>query len=282
MNKPTIGIIGFGMVGKAIQHGFAQLCDFSIYDINPLESQNTLEEVAEDSDFIFICVPSPMNINTGKCDLSIVRDTLKKLKELRSRAIIIIKSTIPPGTTEKFREEFYPLDIVFNPEFLTARTSKLDFINSSRIIIGGQYEILDKVEDLYRMRFPHTPIFRTDPTTAELVKYTANTFFATKLSFFNEIYDICEELNIDYNDVIKMTIADQRIGNSHYTIPGHDGLRGYGGLCFPKDINALIYKAKELGINPIILKAVWKKNLEVRKKRDWEEIEGAISNKTDV
>jgi len=278
--KPIIGIVGFGMVGQALQHGFAQTCDFRIYDKNPKLSENTLKEVVIDSDFIFICVPTPMKRDSGEADISIIDKTLNYISfylPYDNGKIFIIKSTIPPGTTNKLKEKYKNLRIIHNPEFLTARSFKLDFINQSRIIIGGDEDDCKEVEKLYRLRFLHTPIFITDSTTAEMAKYTANCFFATKLSFFNEIYDICQKLGINYYDVIKMTLADGRIGNSHYDIPGHDGLRGYGGLCFPKDIKALIYKAKELEINPIILEAAWKKNLLVRKKKDWEDIPGAVS-----
>lgn len=272
--KPTIGIIGFGIVGKAIQHGFAQKADFRIYDVDSQISENTLKEVAEDSDFIFVCVPTPMKIKTGEADISIVDSTIKKIYKYTT-GIIIIKSTIPPGTTKYLQDKYPAIKIVYNPEFLTARSYRLDFINACRIIIGGGYEDREKVADLYRLRFSHTPIYLTDSTTAEMVKYTSNCFFCVKLSFFNEIYDICEKLDIDYNDVIKMTLSDGRIGNSHYEIPGHDGLRGFGGLCFPKDINALIYKSKELGVNPIVMNSAWKKNLKIRKQQDWLNLIGA-------
>jgi nucleotide sugar dehydrogenase len=282
--KPIIGIIGFGMVGQAIHHGFSLTTDFRIYDKDPKLSDNTFREVIEDSDFIFICVPTPMKKKTGGADISIIKEVLDSIlktnyrKDIRlDEKIIIIKSTVPPGTTAKLSWKYPELNIIHNPEFLTARSFRLDFINQSRIILGGNEEDCKKVEELYRMRFLHTPIYITDSTTAEMAKYTANCFFATKISFFNEIYDICQKLDIDYYDVVKMTLADGRIGNSHYDVPGHDGLRGYGGLCFPKDINALIHKAEELGLDPIILKAAWEKNLKVRPKKDWESIKGAIS-----
>ena len=281
-NKYIIGICGFGMVGRALQHGFAQTCDFRIYDINKTISENTFEETIRDSDFIFLCVPSPMDINTGKCDISILEETIEKSRKyMTPKKILIIKSTIPPGTTDMLKKKYPHLRIVFNPEFLTARTSKLDFINSSRIILGGDPDDLCKVDDLYRMRFKHTPIYWTDTTTAEMVKYAANCFFSVKVSLMNEYYQICQKLGIDYDEMIKMFLADGRIGNSHTDVPGHDDDFGFGGLCFAKDLNALIYKAEELGIDPKVMKAAWKKNLEVRKNRDWEHIEGAVSNRVE-
>ena len=278
--KKTIGIIGFGMVGRAIQHGFAQTTNFRIYDTNPTVSENTFEETIRDSDFIFICVPTPSDYETGKCDTSIVEETIEKSREyMTPKKILIIKSTIPPGTTRSIQNKIPHLRIVFNPEFLTARTSRLDFINTSRIILGGDNEDLCEVNKLYRLRFKHTPIFWTDSTTAEMVKYACNCFFATKLSLLNEYYQICEKLGINYDNMIKMFLADGRIGNSHTDMPGHDGDFGFGGLCFPKDIQALIYKAKELGVNPMVLESAWKKNLEVRKNKDWEKIDGAINRR---
>ena len=269
--KPTIGICGFGMVGKAVAYGFSLTGDIKIYDINEKISPNTFKEIMK-CDYIFVCVPSPMDLETGKCNTSIVEETVDKASKYieNTESILIIKSTIPPGTTQKYIEKYPKCRIVFNPEFLTARTNLLDFINPARIILGGSQENTKKVSELYRLRFPSTTIFFTDPTSAEMAKYTSNCFLATKVVFFNEIYDICEALNIDYNEVIKMVIADGRIGNSHYDVPGHDGDRGVGGSCFPKDINALIYKSWELGLNAIIMKAVWEKNKRVRKNHDWE------------
>jgi UDPglucose 6-dehydrogenase len=110
-----------------------------------------------------------------------------------------------------------------------------------------------------------------------MVKYTANCFLMTKVVFFNEIYQVCQKLGIEYKEVCKLVIADGRIGNSHLEVPGFDGFMGAGGKCFPKDLNALIAVAKELGVNPTILESVWKKNLEVREKQDWLEIPGATS-----
>jgi len=267
----TIGIIGFGFVGRSIVHGFAQLADFRIYDINPVISEHNLEEVCVDSDFVFVCVPTPMN-EDGSCDTSIVKRVVDHCSMFLTNTskILIIKSTIPPGTTNYLKKKYPKVRIVFNPEFLTARSAKLDFINSARIILGGDSSDLGPLVNLYRLKFPATKIFWTDPTTAEMVKYTANCFFSTKVMFFNEIYQICQKLDINYEDVKDMVLADGRIGNSHIDVPGHDGDFGVGGTCFPKDLNALIKTAEELDIDPLLMIATWKKNLEVRKNRDWE------------
>jgi len=270
MSKPRIGICGFGVVGRAIHAGFYTKAKFRIYDINPDVSVNDLEDVCIDSEFIFICVPTPMKEN-GEADTSIVEETVQRCLDYinHTDTILIIKSTIPPETTKMLQERHPDIHIVFSPEFLTARCARLDFINNARIILGGDIGDTKRVESLFRLRFPHTPIIHTDPTTAEIVKYAANCFFTTKLSYFNEIYQVCQKLGVDYEDVKKMVLLDGRIGNSHVDVPGFDGHLGWGQACFTKDHNALIKKEEELGIEPSVLKGVWKKNEEVRGKRYW-------------
>jgi UDPglucose 6-dehydrogenase len=231
--KYTIGIIGFGFVGKAIQHGFAQAADFCIHDVNPLESIDTLEDTVYYSDFIFVCVPTPTNFETGEQDNSIVDSVVDQCAPLISNTdkILVIKTTTVPGTTQKYIDKYPQCHIVFNPEFLTERTFRLDFINQSRIVLGGKLEDTKEVEKLYRTRFPTTPVFHTSATAGEMVKYFANCFFACKVAFMNEMYQFCEKLGIKYDEVIGMVLADGRIGNSHWQVPGHDGHLGFGGKC---------------------------------------------------
>lgn len=279
--KYTLGIIGFGFVGTAIQHGFAQSADFRIYDKDIGRSTHSLVETIAESDVVFICLPTPTNFKTGSIDLSIMDSVINEIadvvKNLKLDTIITIKSTIIPGTTDSYKEQHPHLRLVFNPEFLTERTHKLDFINQSRIILGGDEKDTIALEELYKERFPMTPIYHTSAIGAELVKYFSNCFFAVKLSYFNEMYEVCQKLDLQYDDIIKMVLADGRIGNSHYSVPGHDQLKGWGQKCFPKDLNAMINKAKELGVDPLMMEAAWKKNLQVREVYDWLDIEGAAS-----
>lgn len=283
--KNIIGIIGFGFVGRAIHSGFAQQCDFRIYDIDDTISENTFEEVATQSDYIFVCVPTPMK-STGQFDSSILDYTIEKLNEYvkDSDKIVIIKSTSLPGTTKEYQEKYPDSHIVFSPEFLKERSARLDFINPSRIIFGinqKDYDRMkwemDKIYELYHPRFPSYNLHFTDSTTAELVKYTANCFFATKLSFFNEMKQVSDKLGVNYDRLIKYVLMDGRIGNSHWQVPGHDGMHGWGGKCFVKDLNSLKMLETELGLFPTMLEAAFIKNLEVREKRDWENIKGVVS-----
>jgi len=273
-----IGIIGNGFVGSAIASGFALHADVYVYDVDPKRTINTFKEVLE-CEFIFICVPTPMNINnSNKIDLSIVRSVFKRISEHNNKnTIFILKSTVTPGTTNKLSAEFSNLNIVFNPEFLTERTARLDFINTSRIVIGGKQDLCQRVKTLYRDRFQHTKIVCTDATSAEFTKYMCNSFFSTKISFLNEMRQAVDKLGLDWDNIIQGFLLDGRIGNSHTDVPGHDGNFGFGGKCFPKDLNAFINFFNDINIKPTVLSAVWEKNLEVRQELDWEKIEGATS-----
>lgn len=276
-----IGIVGNGFVGSSIIHGFVlHVDDILIYDKNQGRSTHTLHEVVQQSDVVFVCVPTPM-FETGECDLSIVEGVVDEMCSFGDRnkeMVVVIKSTVVPGTVESLSEKFPNIDFVFNPEFLTERRARLDFINTSRVVLGGTSQAaLEKVESLYRIRFPYVKIIKTDFGTAQLIKYMANCFFATKISFMNEMKQICDAIDGNWDEAMDGFISDGRIGNSHIDVPGHDGSLGFGGKCFPKDINAMISKSLELGINPTVMIASWEKNLEVREDLDWLRIKGAVS-----
>jgi len=276
-----IGIIGNGFVGSALIQGFIlHTKDIFIYDKDPKRSTHSMASLMKESDVVFVCVPTPM-FESGECDLSIVENVINDISTTHNRKnsqVVVIKSTIVPGTIESLAKKYPKLELVFNPEFLTERKARLDFINTSRIILGGNNSSsMDKVEKLYRLRFPYTKIIKTDFGTAQLIKYMANCFFATKVSFMNEMYQICEAINGDWNSALEGFISDGRIGNSHTDVPGHDGDFGFGGKCFPKDINAIIKRAESLGINPAVMKGAWEKNKEVRNDLDWYDIEGAVT-----
>ena len=213
-------------------------------------------------------------------DLTIMDNVIENISKLSSStsSIVILKSTILPRTTEKYAKKYKNIDFVFCPEFLTERTARLDFINSSRIIIGTEKDaVADKVENMLRVRFPYTKIIKTDSTTAEFIKYMNNCFFAAKISIMNEFYQASVALDVDWDKALDGFLSDGRVGNSHLDVPGHDGQYGFGGKCFPKDINAFINLFVEIGISPTMLEAAWEKNMEVRDERDWESIIGATS-----
>jgi len=275
-----IGIIGNGFVGSAILHGFVlHSDDVLVHDKNPARSTSTVEKIVKECEVIFICVPTPMS-STGKIDLSIIHEVVDEIAEYdnASEKVIVIKSTVVPGTTETLAEKYSDLTFVFNPEFLTERKARLDFINTARIVLGSDKPHgIDAVEKVYRERFPYTRVIKTDFATAQLIKYMANCFFATKVSFMNEMFQVCKAVGGDWDQAIEGFVTDGRIGNSHIDVPGHDGDFGFGVKCFPKDLNAFIVRAREIGVDPKVMQAAWDKNSEVRTDLDWFDIPGAVS-----
>jgi UDPglucose 6-dehydrogenase len=149
-----------------------------------------------------------------------------------------------------------------------------DFKNQDRIIIGGPRPASTKVRQLFYKAFPKAHIVKTGSITAEMVKYFTNTFLATKVSFANEMKMICDGLNIDYDKVVEYATYDERLGKSHWAVPGPDGKDGFGGSCFPKDLNALIHLAGELELCTEVLMGAWNTNLKVRPEEDWKELKG--------
>ena len=274
MKNYKLGVIGHGYVGESQSFAFSPSFDVRVYDKDSLKSTHSLNEVL-DSDFIFVCVPTPMK-KDGSQDLSFVENFFKTAK---NGPIYIIKSTIIPGTTNLLNEKFKNLKIVFSPEFLTERTAKLDILTQTRIIIGGDKDLTSKVRKIYDIRFKNKTVIETDSLTAEYIKYMNNTFFASKVSIMNEFYRLANHLGVDWEAALYGFVSDQRIGDSHLNVPGPDGKLGFGGTCFPKDINAFISFAKKNNVNMNVLEAAWKTNLEVRPERDWENLKGrAVSD----
>jgi len=272
-----IGIVGQGFVGNAVYQKFKNYYDVLTNDLDENKSTATLENLTQMCSTIFLCLPTPMK-SDGKCDTSIlekVLDTIDLLTDnLETKKTIVIKSTIPPGTTEKFNKRYESLDIVFNPEFLTERNAVEDYNNQDRIILGGPRPSTTELKQIFSKVFPKAHIIKTDSTHAEMVKYLTNSFLATKVSFANEIYQICEGLHIDYDKVVEYATYDERLGKSHWNVPGHDGDFGFGGHCFPKDLSALLRLAEDLNVVDNVLSAVEQTNYSVRKNRDWEQMKG--------
>ena len=269
----NIGVIGQGFVGTAVNEGLAKFYNIETYDIAKDSTCKSMDELAIKSDVIFVCLPTPMKKN-GECYLGILEKVINDLNTTNKCKIIVIKSTIPPGTTEKWNKVFDNIDIIFNPEFLTEANSIEDFKNQNRIIIGGPRPSSTKVARLFRKAFPKVPIIKTGSTHAEMVKYVTNCFLATKVSFANEMFKMCNELDIDYDKVIEYAKFDERLGYSHWAVPGPDGDFGFGGHCFPKDMNALIYLGDQLGVDLKTLKSALETNDKVRTNRDWESQKG--------
>ena len=319
----SIAVVGQGFVGGSLTSVFAEKGEtVYVYDkagkvssggissftrsitrdvITPTSIAEFVKECECTSGFsgvFFVCVPTPM-YEDGSPNATIVEDVLELIVAAPYTAdsperIAVIKSTVPPGSTERWNKMFNDrgLHIVFNPEFLTEANAVNDMREQNRIVLGGPRPYINTVRNVFQRAFPKVPIIKTSSTTAEMVKYVTNCLLSVKVSFANEVAQICEALdndglNIDYDKVVEYAKFDRRLGETHWAVPGpvptHDGryVRGFGGHCFPKDINALMSVARQYDIEPRVMQAAWEKNLEVRPPddRDWEKQVGRAVSK---
>ena len=267
----NIGIIGQGYVGTAIKIGFKEHYNVETYDKFDLakSTRSTIKDIVDRTDIIFVCVPTPMR-KDGTCYTGIVEEVIREINETADGQIIVIKPTIPPGTTDRINQEYTRSTVIFNPEFLTEANFLEDFKNQSRIILGGDRKGTNKLRQVYSKVFPHATIVKTGSKTAEMVKYFINCFLATKVSFANEMYSVCEQVGIDYDKVVEYATYDERLGKSHWAVPGPDEDFGFGGHCLPKDLSAIINEFKTYGL----LESVEQVNDQVRENRDWESMVG--------
>ena len=241
-----LGIIGHGFVGKAVDQGFTRDCDKFIVD--PKNNNNTIAQLnASGPHATFVCVPTPQ-AESGEANTDILLDVCQQLNEHKEH-LVIIKSTVPGYVLEHLQNTYKNLRMVYNPEFLTEKNYLQDFINPPMQIFGGDKTDTEAVHRLYRehSRCKRSPVYHTDLKTASLVKYAINSFLATKVTFFNELYDVYQSQGgRNYAELIRMIGTDKRIGKTHMNVPGNNGERGYGGSCFPKDTAALAYFAREI------------------------------------
>jgi UDPglucose 6-dehydrogenase len=274
MEISKIGIVGNGFVGNAVYQNIKGFYRTFVYDKDETKTINTLEEVLE-CQVIFVCLPTPMtSADGGSCNLNIINDFFSSLPKTNS--IFVIKSTVPIGTTAKLRAFRQDLKIVHNPEFLTAANAVEDFRRAERNVIGGSPEDCITVASVLKTVLPKTINIIMSSDESEAVKYFANSFLAVKVAYFNTLYDLCEKTGMDYQNIVHGIATDSRIGSSHTKTPGPDGDRGFGGTCFPKDINALIQTLKENEINANILKEVWEYNKTIRNNWDWAANKSAV------
>ena len=239
MKLPVIiGIIGYGVVGKAADLTLSKRYETIIYD--KYQDLDKFEKLIE-TDFVFIVVPTPFDCRKSTVNLSAVEESLRRLKEINYSGIVIIKSTIPPGACDKFVEE-YSLDIVFNPEFLRESTTpNEDFANQDTIVIGTEaLSTFNSVKEMYQeVAIPEAIYYHTTRKEAEMIKTAQNTMLASRVALANMIYDACESNNIDYQKVKQIAFDNFEILGPHMVqVPGPDGRREFGGKCLPKDIRA--------------------------------------------
>lgn len=282
--EKNVKVFVFDKAGKLANGG----CYPGVKPDSTTEFINACESYENFSGIYFVCLPTPMN-EDGSADISIVESVLDELSAVPGTRLAVVKSTVPPGTTQLWNKKYSAngLRVIFNPEFLREASALDDMRNQDKIILGGPRPYINTIKEFYNSVFPNVKLIKTSSTTAEMVKYVTNVHLAVKVALANEFNQVCRSLDaegfdIDYDKVIEYATEDKRLGTSHWSVPGPDGSPGFGGHCFPKDLNALIKVAESIGVNPTVMKASWSKNLEVRNKesRDWETMLGrAVSKK---
>lgn len=262
MTSDRLGIIGLGFVGNAI-HSSLSLSTVETILIDPAKGYNTPYEELNKTTGVFVCVPSPMTEN-GECDPSILESVLSKLKSIDYKGVIISKTTCLPNVYSKW-QKMMP-NLVHVPEFLTAANAQADYENGTFTFIGGAVNAyINEAERIVKITQPNLKRIRhCTIEEASLVKYTINSFLATKVIFMNELYQLANQIGCDYQLVADMARLDSRIGMSHMQVPGPDGSFGFGGMCFPKDTSALLKYAESIGISMNVLDSAVKKNTLLR------------------
>ena len=270
-----IGVVGGGFVGHAMTL-LSPGVDVLTWDIDPdkrVPRELTFEQFVQDSEIVFVAVPTPMN-DDGSCHVGIVEQVVKQVRSVDSEKYIVLRSTVPPGTSDR-------LGVFFMPEFLTERTWRSDFTRTDEWIVGADDDLfIKKIREMFMLGADKGCIAgdcvkHTTITEAEMIKYTRNCFLASKVSFFNEIHQLCKKIGVDYEAVRYECGEDVRIGHQHTYVPGPDGKPGYGGTCFPKDTNALRCIMKEHGVDcPVIDSVVCRNETIDRPEKDWESAKG--------
>ncbi|MBI2050366.1 MAG: UDP-glucose/GDP-mannose dehydrogenase family protein [Parcubacteria group bacterium] len=246
--------MGGGFVGSSVASFFG---GSNVYD--KFKLMDPLEEVLK-QELIFVCVPTPYENGFNRSALD---DVFEKIGSINEPRIVVIKSTCVPGTTDYFQQKYQHLKVLFNPEFLTQATAEQDFKNPDKQLVGYTSTSRDVSRSVLDM-LPHAPYKKImSAASTELVKYAVNTFYATKVVFGNMLYDLCQSLGVDYNEVKEAFVSDQRIIDSHFDVL-HGGYRGYGGKCLPKDLLALVELGKKKGVDVGLLEKVDEMNQKYR------------------
>jgi UDPglucose 6-dehydrogenase len=276
----NVGVIGWGFVGQATGKGLAKNKANKIvfYDKHK-SSKLSLEEVVTKSEFIFVAVPTPMLGDYSGMSMAIVSEVAGQIAKVAkgTNKIVIIKSTVLPGTVASFIKKYPDVNWAMNPEFLTQNNANQDFLKPSRTVIGCKDpKVGARIKKLYQSILPKDqPYYIMDPTSAEMVKYMSNNLLASQIILANEFYFLSKKVGADYNKVMEAVKADKRIG-TFLKVPGWDGDFGFGQACFPKDMIGILGLARKQKVDLSVIEAVWKKNLKVRKNREWEHMTSAF------
>ena len=237
----NIGIIGYGFVGQAIYNYLKNVNNINIFVYDKYKNINSIDIIFT-TEILYICLPTEYSDELKTYDMSSYDSTLKILAENNYNGIILIKSTILPNYCSELNDQYNMLTIIHNPEFLTARTASEDFANQKHIILGytkQSFNNIDLIEKYYNKLFPLASISIVRSEESALIKLSCNSFYATKIQYFTEIYLLCKKLNISYDTIKNTMLKNNWINPMHTDIPGHDNIISFGGTCLPKDISSL-------------------------------------------
>ncbi len=252
MAKPKVGVVGGGVVGGAM----VKLCGPDTVVFDPYKPEHAGNKGKIDTcDVVFICVPTPMGPD-GHCDTTIVEEAVAWVKA----PLLIIRSTVAPGTTDRLRQK-YNKRIVFQPEYLGETVGHVfgNMAEREFIVLGGTPEDVSRAADFYKHYYNSCARFYFgDALTAEVCKYMENAFYAVKVTFVNEFYDVAKAHGVDFNQLRELWLADPRISRDHTFV--YPDRRGFSGKCLPKDCNALVHACRQKGYEPEFMAACLKIN----------------------
>lgn len=285
MNINKIGVVGMGFVGGAIINAYNEKNasdKLETYDVDMSKTPtcDSLDKLVNSVDMIYVCVPTPSNLD-GSCNISIVETVVDSINDCATTPkVIVLKSTIPPLTTQRLQNLYPKHYIAFFPEFLTEANANDNYLNQDLMLCGFsdkfEPELIESIlnEQVSVVKSLHTCLV-SNSEHAEYFKYVANCFLAAKVSIANEFATIAKSLGLDWDYMTQILSHDGRMGATHWKVPGPDGKYGFGGTCFPKDLKALISLAKSVDVNIPVLEAVWERNITLdRPEKDWEELKG--------
>ena len=268
MKINSIGIIGYGVVGSAIDHYFStNNIPVYIYDKFKSPWKKTFSNLLK-TDLIFVSIPSNYDDDLQNFDLSNFYEILEILNNNNYNKAILFKSTLLPGTCEKFNIDYPKLNIIYNPEFLSEKTAVKDYANPKQIILGCtpflNHKIRDSVGIFFNKIFFGVDIEIVSSTEAECTKIFLNSFYSVKVQFFNELYSLTDKIGVNYNSVIPLMLGQGWIDPQHTRVPGPDGYYSYGGKCLPKDSRSLLALMKRYNTYHKILKSTIEENKIIR------------------
>ena len=255
-----IGVIGLGFVGSAILKSFSiKKINVDGYDKFKDGGIGTFESML-DKDILFLALPTLFDEQQNAYNQNAIYEVCGKLEEKKFLGIVVIKSTVEPGSTNKLAAKFARLKFIHNPEFLTARTAFEDFHSQKHIVLGSAPGTLkkdcDKVAAFYKEFYPRAEISRCSAMESESMKIFCNCFYASKIQLFNEYYLLCQKNGSNYKKIVGLMLKNGWVNPMHTDVPGPDGLLSYGGACFPKDTNALLQYMKIMETPHLVLENI--------------------------